>query len=551
MNKLRVITQNLVDNSTLSTSPTLAAGYTVNNLKSPARSTKIVTNAFGKGSTTFAPTEGGNNPTSLYISADDSKLYVLDTNIIYQYTLTTPGDLPSAVYDSKSFDVSTETVNSVGIFLSTDGTKLYISHAGAYIYYYDLSIAFDISTAVYNVTKDKNLGTSQSVSIQIWMKADGTELYAVDSTNSTVHRWTMSVIWHTSSATHTSSYSVVSEIAIIYGVSIHSDGSVMYAFDLFTSNLFQYDLITPWDITSASYANKLAVMNNQDSVPRVSFVSKLENKRVYLLGNNTDSVYQYEMAIDKSIDTLAYNSNNQTIFSQIGNPGTISSLVFGRHNFPKDTIINISLYSNIDFSGLLYNSGDLIVNTEQSGGELVKWGDFLWGEPGFTWGQDLVAGEFLSAFNFVHWITTPIDSVLSIKIIISNINSDEISFSRLIAGDYIQPTYNISYEHTLQWDEATKQKRASSGSTLRSTINFPYRKLEFSLNTINSADRTILQDGMRYVGLRKDFFVSLFPEDIDEEKKIDYSGIVKLTKIPSMSEHASEYYKSKYIMEEV
>ena len=68
---------------------------------------------------------------------------------------------------------------------------------------------------------------------------------------------------------------------------------------------------------------------------------------------------------------------------------------------------------------------------------------------------------------------------------------------------------------------------------------------------MTETDRTTIQNALRKVGLRKDFFISLFPEDVDNEKIVDYSGIVKLTKVPRYTEYAPKYYKSKYIMEEV
>jgi sugar lactone lactonase YvrE len=551
MNKLRFIISNKVDDSTLYTSPALADGYEINNLKSLSRSTKIVTNAFGKGSYLFQAGQGGDNPVGIYVSPNGSNLYIVDTNIVYQYSLTN-GDLLSAVYDNKNKSVSTETSLAVGVFFSTDGTKMYITRLSAYIYYYDLSIAWDVSTAIYVGSKDLNLIAQQGISWNIWFSADGLELYTPSwSPSSEVNRWTLGTAWDTSTASFTQTLDTSTNVDSPSSVSFHSDGSTMYVSDLATQIVHQYNLSAAWDLSTASYSNKSVDISTQDIAPRSFFIAKDNNLKFYMLGGNSDTAYQYELTTDKDISTLIYNTNNQTILMQIGNPSTISSIVFGRHKFPKDTVINIYFYSNIDYTGELYSSGDLIINTEQSGGSFTAWGDFLWGEVGVTWGEDLKGGEFISAYNYVHWIPTPITNILSTKIVISNIISDEIEFSRLIMGEFIEPTYNISYGHTLQWAESTKQFRSSSGATLRSTVNFPNRRLEFSLNTIVESDRNIIQDGMRNVGLRKDFFVSLFPEDTDQNKLIDYSGIVKLVKTPTTSEFMPSYYKSKYIMEEV
>ena len=79
----------------------------------------------------------------------------------------------------------------------------------------------------------------------------------------------------------------------------------------------------------------------------------------------------------------------------------------------------------------------------------------------------------------------------------------------------------------------------------------PYKKFEFDIKTINEVDRVILQRALTNVGLRKDFYFSAFPEDCSVDKQEDYSAIVKLTKVPKVTEFQSSWYKSKYVMEEV
>ena len=50
---------------------------------------------------------------------------------------------------------------------------------------------------------------------------------------------------------------------------------------------------------------------------------------------------------------------------------------------------------------------------------------------------------------------------------------------------------------------------------------------------------------------RDDFFISLFPNSCNKTRELDYSGIVKLTKIPKYTEYAQNYYSAKYIVEEI
>lgn len=237
----------------------------------------------------------------------------------------------------------------------------------------------------------------------------------------------------------------------------------------------------------------------------------------------------------------------------MGSPAPVTAVVIGRHNLPIGVGVRFRLFDVPSTAGTeVYDSGTIIITAETAGSDKLGWGtDFSWGSV--VWGADGLAEEFAPRANFVHWIPeinqVDTQSIQAVQVQIYYADYD-VEIGRIIIGEYIEPTYNISYGHGLSWQENTKQFRRE-GNTLRSNITLPSRRLEFSLNTINEADRAVLQAGLRNVGLRRDLFISLFPTDIDVSKTKDYSGIVKLTKIPVTSEYTYLYYKSKYVMEEV
>ena len=128
------------------------------------------------------------------------------------------------------------------------------------------------------------------------------------------------------------------------------------------------------------------------------------------------------------------------------------------------------------------------------------------------------------------------------------INIPYYEIGRIYLGEYIEPTYNISLGHSISWKENTKQYRPSSG-TLRSDYTTSNRSMTFSLNTIPSPDSADLHKKLISKGLRDDLYISIFPGDADKE--IDYSSLVKFTKIPKYTEFINSYYKSKFTIEEV
>ena len=262
---------------------------------------------------------------------------------------------------------------------------------------------------------------------------------------------------------------------------------------------------------------------------------------------STQNLKTYNNAKVAELNT-AQNGGTVNITMEMGSAAPVTVVILGRHNFPIGTTLRIKLSDSIE---VVHDSGNILIDETTAGSDVIPWGAFTWGSV--VWVADTLSEEFAPSANFVYWVPE-VDQINTQEVLKVDI---QISFpdfiieiGRLIVGEYIQPTYTISYGHGLSWQENTKQFR-KAGNTLRSNVALPSRKLEFSLNTINEEDRAVLQYGLRNVGLRRDLFISLFPTDIDLNKTKDYSGIVKLTKIPSMIEHTSLYYKSKYVMEEV
>lgn len=251
----------------------------------------------------------------------------------------------------------------------------------------------------------------------------------------------------------------------------------------------------------------------------------------------------------KLIRSAGYTApgDTQEILGNLLPAQTISAIVLGRHNLATGTEVTLTLYSDLDQVTPIGSPIVSALTVDEAGGEILPWGGFIYGS--ISWGLDKLAEEYTPKANWVYWYDTPITNVQSFKIAVS-LTAREIEIGRLFIGEYIEPTYNLSFGHQLSWIEKTKQYRTDGGS-LRSDISIPTRKLQFDIGTMSEEDRAKIQRNMRYVGLRKDLYISLFPEDNEITKQKDYSGIMKLTKIPSMQEYVHNYYKSKYVMEEV
>ncbi|GAI44601.1 unnamed protein product, partial [marine sediment metagenome] len=76
----------------------------------------------------FCTDEQDFKPRNLSFSSDGKNLYTanMDTNTVYQYTLSIPWDLSTAVYSNKYFYIGDQSIWPYGISFSNIGSEMYI-----------------------------------------------------------------------------------------------------------------------------------------------------------------------------------------------------------------------------------------------------------------------------------------------------------------------------------------------------------------------------------------------------------------------------------------
>jgi hypothetical protein len=102
--------------------------------------------------------------------------------------------LSSAVYDSVSFSVASQSTASYGLTFNNDGTKMYVVNAATeIIYQYSLSTAYDISTASYD-SVSFNAASQVNLLVDITFNNDGTKMYLIGTDADPQHLTTIKVL---------------------------------------------------------------------------------------------------------------------------------------------------------------------------------------------------------------------------------------------------------------------------------------------------------------------------------------------------------------------
>jgi sugar lactone lactonase YvrE len=310
--------------------------------------------------------------TGLYFKPDGTKFYIVGTtsDTVFQYSCSTAWDVSTASYDSKSFSVITQESAPSSVFFKSDGTAFYIvGTTNDTVYQYSCSTAWDVSTASY-ASKSFAVVTQETNPAGLFFKDDGTKFYVVGSASDSIYQYSCSTAWDVSTASYDSkSFNVHWAGFAVAGLFISSDGTVVNVIESTTVRVYKFTLGTAWDISTASVPRGVFSVNAQETIPN-DFVFKPDGTKFYIVGQTTDTVYQYSCSTAWDVSTASYDSKSFSVTTQETDPrglffksdGT-KFYVVGQTN---DTVYQYSCSTAWDVSTGSYDSKSFSVGGQET-----------------------------------------------------------------------------------------------------------------------------------------------------------------------------------------
>jgi hypothetical protein len=296
-----------------------------------------------------------------WIGDDGNKMYLLSFNsrYVYQYTLTTPHDPETLVYDSKFLDTTPQVGdNPRGILFNTAGTRFYVcSDYWRYTYQYNLSTPWDLSTAVwdskfYHYNEDATL-------MSIAMSPDETKFYLYGTNNDGFYEYDMPDPGEVSTMVYTGNWYNQPDEEGNGGRSLvfSPDGTKAFSAD---SNLKinQYTFSTPWDSTTC-------VWNGEMDMSSVSTFRWNDDGTVaWVISASTDLMYKYAMDLDApalQIPAMEPSSSVATfdgVGDQVATPSVTVPLTFSFISNLTPTTENDVAYFAVGMATMLRQYSD-------------------------------------------------------------------------------------------------------------------------------------------------------------------------------------------------
>ena len=263
-------------------------------------------------------------PITTRISNDKTKMYVLnqENHTVLEYLLSTPGDITTATYVN-SFDVSPQIIYPTSMDFSADLSKMYIVEYTRVVYEYSLTTAGDITTSSYTSKAFSMAGQTTNPSIKL--SDDGLKLYAADTNNYGIFAYELSVAYDISTASYQGENIIVYSLlnaGSMTDIALSSDklSLLVAANDIRNGrgHIYQCALSTPGDISTATYSG--IYLNSQSLYTNNSIILIPNSVDFYVQSNDSAAViYQYVLADNqnKGVEIMAAPVKYFSIFNGV------------------------------------------------------------------------------------------------------------------------------------------------------------------------------------------------------------------------------------------
>jgi len=132
-------------------------------------------------------------PTSVFFSPDGFKMFIVGefNNSVSEYNLTISFDITTASFSGNSFDTSAQDTDTTSVFFSPDGFKMFIvGSVSNLIHEYNLTASFDITTVSFS-GNSFDASPQETDTISVFFSPDGFKMFIVGSVSNLIHEYNL------------------------------------------------------------------------------------------------------------------------------------------------------------------------------------------------------------------------------------------------------------------------------------------------------------------------------------------------------------------------
>jgi DNA-binding beta-propeller fold protein YncE len=222
------------------------------------------------------------------------------------YSLTSISNVISQSFTS-FFDYSS--LSPIGVYVGDGGSRIYLmDNDSNRLDEYNLNSPYD-PTSVGSLTN--TITSLPSEPVGLFFRTDGTSFYVLDdSSPREITQFDMSTPWDISTASNVASNGITG--GLLTGLSAEETGKFFYYCDWDDNLVYQQELNTAWDISSGFASSNSFNVTNNGNTGRPDGVSvKPDGTKLFVFDNDSDDVDEYDMTTANDISTLSFVQEKQ------------------------------------------------------------------------------------------------------------------------------------------------------------------------------------------------------------------------------------------------
>jgi hypothetical protein len=212
---------------------------------------------------------------------------------------------------------------------------------------------FDISTASYS--QSFSVSSQDTVPEDVTFNTDGTKMFVLGNTNNSIYEYDLTTGFDVSTASYSQSLSVAARDTNPLSIAFNNDGSKLFVLGGAGADIFSYSLSTPFDLSTASYLRNYAP--TQLASP-TGMCFNNDGTKVFVTDDTGDVVYEFAFSTAYDLRTGSY-TRSFAVGSQETNPNDIAFNSDGTKMFivghNGDDVNEYTLTTGFDISTASYS----------------------------------------------------------------------------------------------------------------------------------------------------------------------------------------------------
>ena len=246
-------------------------------------------------------------PLDLVFNTEGTKMFVLENGDGYgskviEYNLSSAFDASTAVYAgaSEEFHIDpTSDIEATSLAFNSSGSKMYVIDEDAdHIIEYNLTAPYDVSSALHvGASEDFYIGDEESSPTDMLFSSDGTKIFIMGRGDKSIVEYTLTTAYDVSTAVYsgeTEEFSVY-ETTWPEGMAFSPDGIQLFVINSFRGYVSRYELSTAYDVSTAVEADQeyLFVGDKEHEPKTLTFNNS--GTKMFILGTSNNSIIEYNL----------------------------------------------------------------------------------------------------------------------------------------------------------------------------------------------------------------------------------------------------------------